>query len=157
MNEERATRYHRLKRQASFVSLAWSVLLLVGLLWTGWAIPVRSGAESIAIHVGPSSWQPGLAVISYVVLLSLLNEIGGLPIDFYRGFVVERRYDLSNQKIGAWLVDEVKSFILGLILGCGAASLTYWLIRLSPNGWWFPAGIMFALLILMITNLAPVL
>ncbi|HWW85048.1 MAG TPA: M48 family metallopeptidase [Vicinamibacterales bacterium] len=157
MNEDRATRYHRLKRQAGIVSLAWSVLLLVGLLWTGWAIAVRTGAESIATHVGPASWQPGLAVISYVILLSLLNEIGGLPIDFYRGFVVERRYELSNQKIGSWLVDEVKSYGLGVILGCGAASLTYWLIRLSPDRWWFPAGVVFALLILMMTNLAPVL
>jgi STE24 endopeptidase len=157
MNEDRATRYHRLKRRAGIVSLAWSVLLLVGLLWTGWAIAVRTRAESIATHLGPASWHPGLAVICYVVLLSLLNEIGGLPIDFYRGFVVERRYELSNQKIGSWLIDQIKSYGLGLILGCGAASLTYWLIRLSPDGWWFPAGIVFAALILMVTNLAPVL
>ena len=31
MNEDRASRYHRLKRQSGFVSLAWSVALLLTL------------------------------------------------------------------------------------------------------------------------------
>ena len=38
----------------------------------------------------------------------------------------------------------------------GAASLIYFLIRWSPTGWWLPAGLVFALLIVGLTNLAPV-
>ena len=96
-------------------------------------------------------------MLVYVALLSLLNEVGSLPLALYSGFLLERRYELSNETFGAWLRDQVKSFGLGLLLGGAAASLVYWLIRLSPERWWLAAGLVFALLIVGLTNLAPVL
>jgi STE24 endopeptidase len=96
-------------------------------------------------------------VIIYVVGLSLLNEIVSLPIAFYSGFILERRYGLSNQGIWGWLGDQVKSLALGLLLGSAAASLVYFFIRLYPTAWWLPAGLVFALLIVGLTNVAPVL
>ena len=33
MNEDKATRYQRLKRQASVASLVWGVALVGGVLW----------------------------------------------------------------------------------------------------------------------------
>ena len=44
-----------------------------------------------------------------------------------------------------------------MLLGCGGAALIYFLIRLSPDWWWLTAGALFALLIVGLTNLAPVL
>jgi len=94
--------------------------------------------------------------LCYVVLLSCLNEVAGLPLGFYAGFLLERRYDQSNQTIGAWLTDQAKSFGIGLVLGCAAVGLLYWLIRLSPDRWWLTAGAAFTLVIIGLTNLAPV-
>jgi len=156
VNEDRASRYHRLKRQASVISLVWGVLLLVGLLGTAASASLRDLAETAAGRL-PISWQPGAAVLVYVALLSLLNEAAGLPLAFYSGFLLERRYDLSNESLGAWLRDQAKSLGLGLILGGLAASIVYWLIRVSPERWWLAAGLVFALLIVFLTNLAPVL
>jgi STE24 endopeptidase len=157
VNEDKAARYHRLKRQASIVSLIWGIVLLGGLMGTGWSAIVRDAAETAARRLGPALWQPALTVLSYVLLLSLLNEIVGLPLGFYSGFFLERRYDLSNQTFRGWLVDQAKSFGIGLILGGGAAGLIYWFIRLSPDWWWLTAGVVFMLLIVGFTNLAPVL
>jgi STE24 endopeptidase len=86
-----------------------------------------------------------------------VNEVGALPIAFYGGFLVERRYGLSNEGLRAWIGDEAKSFGLGLFLGGGAATLLYFFIRRSPEGWWLPAGAVFALLVVGLANLAPVL
>ena len=49
-------------------------------------------------------------------MLLALSEIGALPIAFY-GFLVERRFGLSNEKVGEWALDEVKSAVLVLVLG----------------------------------------
>ena len=156
MNEDRASRYHRLKRQASIIGLFWGVLLLVGMLTTGASIWLRDTAGTVVASLSPS-WQPGVAVLVYVALLSLLNECGSLPLAFYSGYLLERRYDLSNETLGVWLRDQAKSFGVGLLLGGPAAGLVYWLIRLSPERWWLAAGLAFALLIIGLTNLAPVL
>jgi STE24 endopeptidase len=157
VNEDKATRYNRLKRQASVVSLVWSVLFLGGLLATGVSVSIRNVAHSLAGGVAPAAWQPGAIVLFYVALLSLLNEVGSLPIAFYSGFLLEHRYELSTETIGSWIRDQLKSFGIGLILGGGAAGLVYWFIRISPDLWWLIAGVVFALLIVGLTNLAPVL
>src|SRR5436190_5718314 len=132
MNEDKATRYQRLKRQAGVLSFVWSVALLVGLLWSGWTLTLRAAAEGIAARLAPA-WLAPLSVVVYVVLLSLLSEVGGLPFAFYSGWMLERRYGLSTQRFSAWAADQIKAFAVGLALGAGGASIVYWLIRLTPS------------------------
>jgi Zn-dependent protease with chaperone function len=151
VNEDRASRYHRQKRQASVIALLWSVLLLAGLLATGLSASVRTLA---AARAGGS---PVLTVLVYVAILSVVNELFSLPLSFYSGFLLERRYELSNETLRAWIADQVKSFALALVLGGGGATVIYWCIRVSPERWWAMAGIAFALLIVGLTNLAPIL
>jgi STE24 endopeptidase len=156
MNEDRAARYHRLKRRAAVASLVWIVVILAGLLWTGLSAALGAAAEGWA-SVAPHGWTDATVVVFYVVGLTLISEIGGLPLAFYGGFVLERRYGLSNQRIGDWLKDQAKSLGISLLLGVGAASLVYWFIRLSPARWWLPAGCVCALVIVVLSSLAPVL
>jgi STE24 endopeptidase len=125
-------------------------------VWTGWSVTLRDAAERLAGRAAPASWQPGATVFCYVLSLSLLNEIAGLPLGFYSGFFLERRYDLSNETVGGWLKDQAKAFGIGLVLGVGAAELIYWCIRLSPDRWWLASGTVFTLLIVGLTKLAPV-
>jgi STE24 endopeptidase len=157
MNEDKATRYQRRKRQVSVVSMIWGVLLLGGLVAAGWSAALRNASEHLADLAGPSSWQAPLAILFFVVLLSLLNELAGLPLGFYSGFQLERQYDLSKETFGGWLADQAKSFGLGVVLGTIAAELVYGFIRLSPDWWWLTAGLTFTLLIVGLANLAPVL
>ncbi len=148
MNEDKAAKYHRLKRRASVISLIGSAVMLGGLVLTGWTLSLRNAAEAVA---------PAAPVLGYVVLLLLVNEAFGFPLAFYSGFLLERRYGLSNERLGAWLLDQVKSLGVGLVLGGAAASLVYWLMRWSPDWWWLFGGALFALLIVGLTNLAPIL
>jgi STE24 endopeptidase len=154
VNEDKASRYHRLKRTTGILSLVWSAVLLGGLLLTGASGGLRNAAQALA--PGGAS-HPALAVVFYVTLLSLLNEVISIPLSFYSGFLIERRYGLSNQTLRGWLLDELKGLAVGLILGGLAASVIYFFIRRSPVMWWLPSGAIFALLIVGLANLGPVL
>jgi len=156
VNEDKASRYHRLKRQASFASLVWGVALLGGLVSSGLSLTLRTSAEALAARVGAPA-SPTVTALVYVLFLSLLNETGSLPIAFYSGFAVEHRYGLSTERAGGWLLDQVKAFAIGLLLACGGVAIVYWWIRLAPDWWWLAAGAVFALLIVGLTNLAPIL
>jgi hypothetical protein len=67
VNEDKASRYHRLKRQASVVSLLWGVQLLGGLIATGRKAGFRDAAERIAGDIAPASWRTAVTVLGYVV------------------------------------------------------------------------------------------
>jgi len=146
MNEDRSSRYHRLKRQAGIASVAWTLVLLACLLFSGASAALRN-----------VSGEGVFAIVYYTGLLLLLNELGDLPLSFYSGFLLERRYGLSEEPLGRWLVDQAKSLAIGLVLSSMGAAIIYALIRLSPGRWWISAGVVFALLIVGLTNLAPVL
>jgi len=158
MNEDKASRYHRLKRQASIASIAWILVLFVVVLVTGFSHALRNIAEQTASALsGPGLWHSNITVVLYVTLLVALAELGGLPLAFYGDFLLERRYGLSNQRLGGWLIDQAKSFGLERLFGCGGAAILYALIRYSPDGWWLPAGLVFSLIIVGLANVAPVL
>ena len=69
----------------------------------------------------------------FVVAASLLN----LPLDYYAGFVLERRFGLSTQGFASWLGDWGKSLAVGAILGVIGAWVFYAVVRRSPRRWWF--------------------
>jgi STE24 endopeptidase len=158
MNEDRASRYHRLKRWSHVASLGWTLALFVGLLWSGASIVLRNAAErGAASIVGHGGWQPSVAVVFYAGFLLLLNEIGSLPLALYSGFVLEHRYGLSNERAGRWLVDQAKALALGFVLSSAAAAIVYAAIRYSPQGWWLPAGLVLAAIVTGLANIWPVL
>src|SRR5438477_241013 len=157
MNEDKASRYHRLKRRIAVVSLVLSAGLLAGLIWTGWTLALRNTAEATAARLGPRGWFAPLSVLIYVLLLSVLNEVVSVPIAFYSGWMLERRYGLSTERLRAWLLDQAKAFGVGVALAAGGATIIYWLIRVAPERWWLPAAVVFALMIVVLANLAPVL
>jgi len=157
VNEDKATRYHRSKRRASVVSLATSVAVLGGLVVTGWSVALRDAAGAAAARFAPHSLTAPATVLFYVAFLAIVNEAVGMPLAIYSGFALERRYGLSNERLNGWLRDQAKALAIGLVLGSAAAELIYWLIRTSPDRWWLSGGALFTLIIVGITNLAPVL
>jgi STE24 endopeptidase len=156
MNEDKASRYHRLKRQAGIASIIWVVVLLAGLLVTGFSVVLRNLAERTAAAFAPAAVHPTAIVIFYAWSLVLLIDAGALPIAFYSDFLLERRYGLSNQRLGGWLLDQVKALGLELLFASAGAAIVYALIRYSPDRWWLPAGIVFAVIIVGLANVAPV-
>lgn len=129
--------------------------MLGGLVATGWSASLRELAVGLTGAL-PLSLQPTAVVAVYVVVLMLINELGRVPVELYRGFLLERRYGLSNQRLLGWVADQGKGLVLVFLLAAGAACMTYCFIRLSPDQWWLPSGIVFALVIVGLANLGPV-
>lgn len=157
MNEDKSARYNRLKRQAGVASALASAALLLLLSWSGGSALLRRAAEGVGSIAGTSLLSFPLTVFSFVVLLTVVNEVVSLPLAYRGGFLLERKYGLSSQSLGSWLADQAKSLALAVVLGTLAACILYALIARFPTGWWLPAGVVFALLIIGLANLAPLL
>jgi len=105
MNEDRATRYHRFKRQLGILGWVLDAAAPRGLAWTGWSgrAPRRrrvSGGEDRSGDVAAPHADSADLRWSFS---PLLNEIGSLPLGWYTGYVVERRYGLSNETLAHWV------------------------------------------------------
>ena len=150
-NEDKATRYHRLRRRASVLGTGLAILVFLVVLVSG----VSAVLRDIALAWGGGSFF--LAILVYVVLLALLNEAVQLPISFYLGVSLERRYGLSTQTAGRWWIDHLKAGAVALVFAGGGAVIVMYLLRWSPGLWWMWATLVFAPLLLVLAQLAPVL
>lgn len=157
MNEDKATRYNRLKRQWSVGSTLWSAGLLLALAVSGGARAVRDVGERLGAAWAPAGWERSVAVMACVGLLLLLHELGALPLGFFGGYMLDRRYGISRQSVVTWLGDQAKGLGLGLLLSMAAGRLLYLFIERWPAVWWLPAGCVFALVIIGLANVAPLL
>jgi STE24 endopeptidase len=149
-NEDKATRYHRLQRRASMAAAAIGATTVLLFLVTGISATVR---DAVALVLGPSFF---ISIAAYVAVLALAYELVQLPLGFYRGVVLERRYGLSTQTTASWMLDRLKAGALGLVFGIAGATLVLSLIAWSPGYWWLLGTVAFAGIFVVLAQLLPV-
>ena len=150
-NEDKATRYHRLKRRASVLGTATQALALLVLLVTGVSVTMRDAATAFAgQRLVPH-------VTAYVVMLGVFLDLVHLPWAFYSGVTLERRYGLSTQTTAKWWADHLKAGGVALAFSIVAALIVVSLLRWSPDGWWISGAIVFTAILVLLAQLAPVI
>ena len=150
MNEDKASRYHRLKRQsaialAGVTAVGLVVLVCGGSLW----LRDLAGALTASASSSPST------VAAYVLLLTLGYQLFTLPVTFFESFVLERRYGLSSAPLRAWLVDHVKAVMLLTALALAGAEIVYLMLNLLPKWWWAASAAGFVAAIIVLAKMAP--
>ena len=144
-----ARRYNRIHRWLGVADFVLGSAFLVVLLITGWTNWLRD----LALRRGFQNYT--LAVFLYLFFLLLIGKVLGLGLDYY-GFRLERKFQLSDQKVRAWIWDETKSFLVGLVLAGIVVELLYFMIRQSPQHWWLITWALFMVLFIVLAQIAPV-
>jgi len=144
-----ARRYNRIRRWLGVADFILGLVLMVALLATGWTGTLRDIAYKATFQ------HYSLAVFLYVLMLMLIGKILGLGLDYY-SFRLEHRYQLSNLRLRAWVRDEIKGFLVEMVLAGIVAELLYFIMRQAPQHWWLIAWAAFLGLFVLLAQLAPV-
>ncbi len=91
-----------------------------------------------------------IALIAVFVLISGLID---LPVTLYQTFVIEERFGFNKMTLKLWLVDLLKSSLIGTVIGLPITTLILWMMGAIGAGWWLWAWgvwISFNLLLLLI-------
>src|SRR4051794_27587125 len=144
-----ARQYSRIRRWLSVSDTALGVVFLVVLLAAGFSRDLRD----VSFQFARENYV--LALFFYVLLLTLISKALSLPLDVY-SFRLEHRFQLSNQSTKAWILDEVKGWLVGLVIATLLTELVYWIIRSSLQHWWLIAWAAFTALFVVFAQLAPV-
>jgi STE24 endopeptidase len=144
-----ARRYNRIRRWLGIADFLVGFLFLIVLLVTGWSDWLRD----LAYRLGFQNYS--LSLFMYLLLLLVISKAIGIGLDYY-GFLLERRFKLSTQRFRSWVWDEVKGFLVGLVLGSIVVEVLYLTIRQWPQHWWMLAWALFMGLFIVLAQLAPV-
>jgi STE24 endopeptidase len=101
--------------------------------------------------------EPSLVVLLYALIGYAVFRLVSITFDYYKGFVLEHKFGLSNETLGRWLWDETKMSILSLLVILAFAEGTYNFMWLDPTYWWFFLWIVTALVVTFFMYVSPVL
>ncbi|HET6788410.1 MAG TPA: M48 family metallopeptidase, partial [Aquabacterium sp.] len=108
--------------------------------------------------------RPHLGDLGYQLVLllgfSVIGALIDLPLELWNTFRLEQRYGFNRMTLKLWLIDLIKSTVLGLAIGGPIAALVLWLMGAAGTYWWLWAWAVwvgFSLLMMVIfpTLIAP--
>jgi STE24 endopeptidase len=145
-----AKKYAKTHQILSVLETSLFFIILLVLLLTG----LSKDIEKISYKFFTNNY---LALLTYLAIVGLAESIINFPLDLYSGYILEHKYNLSNQKIVKYFSEKLKSFAVGLVIGIPVILIFYYIIRNYENSWWFIVGIFMFFFSVIIGRIAPVL
>ena len=157
VNEDKSSRYHRLRRRADLGGTAVAGLLLLFLVLSGAALRLRELLQFLTSFVLPAGLEDSVLVVLMTLSVFALLQVLEFPFSWFQGYALEHRYGLSTQSGAHWLADQVKTAAVGTMLAVAGASVVFLTLRWWPDGWWLVSALIFAAAMVGLARLAPVL
>jgi len=145
-----ARRYKNDHMKVGIASYVVSGSLLIALLyfkisqWFGGVLGSFTGSRFL------------VALIYFAALFIVYTKIN-FPFSYLSGFRIEHKYNFSTQNFRAWLVDEIKSFFVGFLLGLVVFEVIYAITLHAAILWWLWLSLIMIGFSIVLANLFPVL
>jgi len=146
---ERARKYSRIKTKFTILRLFLTAVFLLILLLSG----LSTYLEELT-----AGWFENfyLRLAGYMVLFCGVGYCVFLIPEFYTGYTLEHKFNLSNQTVLDWFKQDLKKSLLALVVLLIAAEVLFLVLRHFPNGWWFFATMAWLLLTIIIGKITPI-
>ncbi len=96
-------------------------------------------------------------VVIYFFIYSIFMLIVDFPLSVYSGYILEKKFNLSNHTLASWFLDFFKKTVLSFIFSLLLILGLYALIENFPERWWLFAWAGFAGVSYMMGKVFPVL
>lgn len=124
--------YKRDNTRFSFFSSSLGLALMLILFFTG-------GFGWLDSRIGVLGLPYILHVLLFFGILAFIGDILTTPLELYDTFVLEERYGFNRTNGRTFILDKIKGWLLGAILGGGLLALVTWIYMLTGKWFWLIA------------------
>jgi STE24 endopeptidase len=146
----RSKAYHRAKLALFAIDLAASLVFLLLFYFSGFSRVLSAQASAV------SDWIE-IQALFYSAVFFTAYTVALLPVHFSSSFSLEHAYELSNQTLGAWILDEIKKFAISILFFSSLGAAFYGLVNRFPDTWWIFAGAGWFVMTVVLTKILPTL
>jgi len=144
-----AKRYNNIKLGIGIGKAVISFLLILLFVLLGYSIKLESYAS---LYVDDKY----LVFLLFTFLIGLGSSILFAPINYYSGFFLEHKYNLSNQSLLKWMWENFKGSVVSLIIGVPIMLLFYFTMNQFGSLWWLPFAIIMFFVSVVLAQIFPV-
>lgn len=127
---------------------------LIGLLLVVWLL-FYQGIARVEARVNEMAHAPFARWMLFFAAVVLLSKLASFPFSI-AGYVIERKFNLSRQTFGKWLLDQVKGILVAAVLGFIVLGVLYWLTTSGHPYWWVGAWAFLVFFSIVLAQLLPV-
>lgn len=130
------------------------IILIAGLL----GVYQFSGAsQALAVGLENRFGEAWYLINALYILVSILGFASLLfPLTFYSEFLLEHRFEQSNQDLKSWVTDYIKSLLIDLLVAVIFFGVIYTLLHFAPQTWWIYACGFYVLFAVVLSIIAPI-
>ncbi|MHC1736952.1 MAG: M48 family metallopeptidase [Ignavibacteriaceae bacterium] len=99
---------------------------------------------------------PLLSFLFFVFITLIVFAVIFFPLNFFIGFRLEHKYNLSNQSLTKWIVEELKGALIGALILIPLLLFFYFTLHTFNYVWWFPFAIFVFFLSVFLARIVPV-
>jgi len=149
-NLKQAKQYHRQKDLLAIIKIQLTAVFLIFILLSGLSSLLKDTVASWSgdIYLQVSLYLAILAVIYYLLFAGL---------EFYNSFLLEHKFQLSNQTVLAWIKKSTKSVLISLMMLWIFGKILYFFLRHFQDWWWLPITAVCLLFTIMLGKITPAL
>lgn len=96
-------------------------------------------------------------LLAFTAALGVAEVILTFPLQYYSGFYLEHKYNLSNQTLSAWMWEGLKGLLVSIPIVVPLIAVLYYCVRTFGSLWWLPVGSLLFLVSVVLARLTPVL
>ena len=151
--EEKAKLAKKYSKTHQILSLTGSIIfyaVLIILVFTGLSKSILALSHSYTSN-------DYIALLIFLGIIGIAESIINFPLNFYSGYILEHKYDLSNQTLSKYFQEKLKGLILGLVIGIPVMFAFYYILRTFGDNWWLVLGIFMFIVSVILGRLAPTL
>ncbi|MDD5310266.1 MAG: M48 family metallopeptidase [Candidatus Omnitrophica bacterium] len=142
-------RYSRIKNVLFGVELVLTVLFLYIMATQGPSVWIRNFAEG-------ASRNPWIQTAAYFLVFGAIYAAVTFTLDMYQGFSLERKFSLSTQTFGGWVLDYLKKLLVGGTIFFILIEALYLFLRNFTATWWIWTAVFWIIFTIVLSRLAPV-
>ena len=145
-SHQKGADYTSAKTRFSMLSVLFDAALLL-------AFTVAGGIEKISELSHDWFSQPLVQGIVTIVIALLISSLLEAPFNLYSTFAIEGRFGFNHMTFRLYLMDALKSLLVGALLGLPLLACVLWLMGRMGEHWWlyvWGLWVIFNLLILFI-------
>lgn len=143
-------KYNNTKLLISIAKGVSSFLLLFYFVYSGLSLQLK-------IYISLYLRNNYLILIAFVLVTGLAGGIIFAPITFYTDYILEHKYNLSNQTIFQWIIEGLKGILVSTAIGIPILLLFFYSLNEFGHNWWLPFAIALFVISILLARVLPVL
>jgi STE24 endopeptidase len=121
--------YKRVNDRFSMITSSFSFILIMLMLFLGGFRLVDGWARDITQNAI-------LLVLLFFGILAMASDIINTPFSLYDIFVIEEKFGFNKTTPGTYILDKLKGWLLGALIGGGLLALVVWFYQLTTSLFW---------------------